>query len=109
MRPPREYYHGVDKLWRLRRPLYGLRTAPKHWQEHFAEVFEYIGGRRLKSEANVYYFEKTSNYVLVYVDDVMILGKTPQSIFDLITKHLLLIFITKLDRGVEVKFLGRLP
>ena len=86
VRPPKEYYGGLSKLWKLRRPLYGLRTAPKHWQDHFADVLEKLGARRLKSEANVYFFKSTLHYVLVYVDDVMIIGTNPQTIFDSIAK-----------------------
>ena len=43
--PPAEYYpkdySGTRVLWRLRCALYGLKSAPKQWQEHFAEAVSY--------------------------------------------------------------------
>ena len=57
--PPQEYYGGTNIVWKLKRPLYGLRTAPKAWQDHFADTMLELGGTRLKCENNVYVF--TSN------------------------------------------------
>ena len=77
---PQEYYPKDRQrvLWKLRRPLYGLQTAPKQWQDYFATVLADLGGKRLKSEPNVYSFATTGNYVLVYVDDIVVLGPDPQ-------------------------------
>ena len=36
--PPKEYYPAGDVLWKLRKAMYGLRTALKVWQDHYAEV-----------------------------------------------------------------------
>ena len=36
--PPKEFYPNGDCLWKLKKAVYGLRQAPKLWEEHFAEV-----------------------------------------------------------------------
>ena len=36
--PPKEFYPNGDCLWKLKKATYGLRQAPKLWQERFAEV-----------------------------------------------------------------------
>ena len=104
--PPSEYYspHGPKVIWRLRRPLYGLKTAPKQWQDHFANILTDLGGRRLKSEPNVYYFANSENYVLVYVDDVVVPGRDPQPLFDKIKDKVLLKFTGELTEGGKYSF-----
>ena len=62
---PKEYYLGGDVYWRLKRPLYGLKTAPKNWQDYFADILISLGGKRLESDTNVYYFPEIENYVMV--------------------------------------------
>jgi hypothetical protein len=107
IKPPEEYYPGKDVYWRLNRPLYGLKTAPKAWQDHFASVLTELGGRRLKSDPNVYHFPTTNDYVMVYVDDLIILGDNPDPLFDSISKRVLLKDIGELKEGQTVNFLGR--
>ena len=67
--PPLEYYpkdsSGKRVLWRLRCALYGLKIAPKQWQEHFAVLLTELGGVRLKSDPNVYYFPNSGCYMMV--------------------------------------------
>ncbi len=64
LQPPEEYYPHKDALWKLKRPLYGLKTAPKEWQDYFADVLAKLGGRRLKSDPNVYYFPQKETYIM---------------------------------------------
>ena len=94
-------------LWRLRKALYGLRTAPKQWQDHFAVILEDLGGARLKSDPNVYYFAVSGCYLMVYVDDLILLGEDPDALFEKIEKQVLLKKIGVLTEGVTTKFLGR--
>ena len=80
--PPKEYYPGQKVLWRLKKALYGLKEAPKAWQDHFAEVLLNLGGCRMKADANLYYFEDDVCWVLVYVDDLLIVGQTFNELFE---------------------------
>ena len=52
--PPQEYYDSGSALWKLKKALYGLRTAPRAWQGHLAQLLSGRGFVRLQSEANVY-------------------------------------------------------
>ena len=55
--------------------MYGLRQAPKLWQEHFAEVMtSKLGFRRCKSDPNLYCHESGKFYVLAYVHDLLVVG-----------------------------------
>ena len=73
--PPKEFYPNFDCLWRLKKAMYGLRQAPKLWQEHFAEVMtSKLGFRRCKSDPNLYCHESGKLYVLAYVDDLLVVG-----------------------------------
>ena len=46
--PPKEFYPNGDCLWRLKKAMYGLRQAPKLWQEHV--MTSKLGFRRCKSD-----------------------------------------------------------
>ena len=59
--------------------MYGLRTSPKAWQEHLAQVLKELGLQRLVSEPNVYKNIFGTLYVMVYVDDLLFLEKTQRS------------------------------
>ena len=111
VRPPKEYYKHIDKVWRLKKPLYGLKTSPKEWQDYFTNILKELGGRQMKSDPNVYYFEddkgKNKNYVLVYVDDLVILGDNPDELFDKIANKVLLKRTGELKQGETISFLGR--
>ena len=61
----------------------------------------------MKSEPNIYYFKDSRHYMLVYVDDVVIIGDQPQRLFDELAKQIALKKNGSLSEGQTVKFLGR--
>ena len=73
--PPVEYYPGKDVLWRLHKAMYGLRTSPRAWQEHFAIELQQMGCRRLLTDPNIYVDAVHQVYVIAYVDDIMCFGE----------------------------------
>ena len=52
--PPVESYPQGGILWKLRRAGYGLRNAPRLWQDHFASVMKSNNFERMKSGPNFY-------------------------------------------------------
>ena len=93
MHPPTEFYNKADGIvWKLNKAIYGLRSSPKAWQTHLADVLQQLGLQRSTAEPNIYYTQQRSAYILVYVDDLLLLGDeaTVNKIFEAIQQHLLL-------------------
>ena len=107
--PPKELCPQQDKIWRLKKAMYGLRSSPKAGQDYLAEVLQKLSFVRLKSEPNVYTNATRDCYIMVYVDDLLVLGdKTAvDSTFEAIQKQVLLKHIGYLEPGKPQQFLGR--
>ena len=108
--PPAEFYNAFDQIvWRLNKAIYGLRSSPKAWQNHLAEVMQQLGLRRLVSEPNVYATPGGDAYILCYVDDLLFIGQqeTVNKLFKSIQQHLLLRPAGELTVGNTISFLGR--
>ena len=74
MWPPSELYpsgHNTTTVCKLNKAIYGLRSSPKSWKDHFAQVLQQLGLSRLTSEPNVYRNNEQTMFVLVYVDDLL--------------------------------------
>ena len=76
MMPPSEFYPDAGKnvLWQLQRAMYGLRSAPRDWQDHFASTLRNLKYHRLQSDPNVYVHYEQRIILLVYVDDLLFFG-----------------------------------
>ena len=108
--PPKEFYPEGNCLWRLKKAMYGLRQAPKLWQEHFAEVMTTkLGFRRCKSDPNLYCHESGRLCVLAYVDDLLVVGtdEMRKSFMSQLSEEVLLKETGQLVPGSEHTFLGR--
>ena len=74
MVPPHEFYDQGSVLWKLKKARYGLRTAPRAWQDHLAELLHTHNFKRMQSEASVYVNLALKVTILVCVDDLMVCG-----------------------------------
>lgn len=72
LNPPSGTNIPKDCSLKLKKSLYGLKKSPKYWYERFTEVMEKEGFTR--SENDYCLFRKESLFVLLYVDDLLILG-----------------------------------
>ena len=90
--PPTEFYPNNDTLWRLKKAMYGLRSAPRDWQTHWASILMSIGFLRLQYDANIYMHLELVVYILAYVDDLMIIGTNIaiRQVLPLLQKHFLI-------------------
>ena len=109
MWPPAEYYTHHNILWKLHKAMYGLRTSPKAWQEHLAQVLKDLGLQRLVSEPNVYKNILGTLYVMAYVDDLLFFGEDTEvtRVFKAIQAQVLLRPTGELLIGHTISFLGR--
>jgi hypothetical protein len=67
--------------------LYGLRTSGLRWHERFADCLADMGFKPSKSEPDIWMRKNGEiyEYIAVYVDDLAIAAKDPQSIIDVLT------------------------
>ena len=110
MYPPTEFYNESDGIiWKLNKAIYGWRSSPEAWQTHLAEVLQQLGLQRSVAEPNIYYTQQRNAYILVYVNDLFLLGDeaTTNKICEAIQQHLLLRPTGTLTVGNTVSFLGR--
>ena len=107
--PPKELCPQQDKIWQLKKAMCGLRSSPKALQDYLAEVLQKLSFVRLKSEPNVYTNTTRDCYIMVYVDDLLVLGdKTAvDSTFEAVQKQVLLKHIGYLEPGKPQQSLGR--
>ena len=81
------------------RALYGLRTSGARWHDRYADVMRTIGFYPCKADPDVWMKDCRTHYeyVLVYVDDLMFIGKEPQAFFDSLTN----------EHGFKLKGVGK--
>jgi hypothetical protein len=74
----------------IERALYGLRTSGARWHDRLSDVLRDMGYFQCKADPDLWIKDCGTHYeyVLVYVDDLMCIGKNPQEFFDtLINKY----------------------
>ncbi|CAI7927444.1 unnamed protein product [Closterium sp. NIES-54] len=58
--------------WRLRRPVYGLRQAPREWYDTLRSTLSYLGFQPSSADPSLFVRRgSTPFFVLVYVDDLV--------------------------------------
>lgn len=71
---------GERKLCRLNKSIYGLKQASRSWNKRFDEVMKELHFGRLHSDACVYVSDDYALYIVLYVDDILIVGKSSSEI-----------------------------
>lgn len=73
MVPPPGYQHG-NKVWKLKKSVYGLKQSPRNWNMEVSSFLEKLGYKSCKQDSCLL-IKHTSNgiiYMSVYVDDITV-------------------------------------
>ncbi|CAI7919061.1 unnamed protein product [Closterium sp. NIES-53] len=71
--------HGEpNRVCQLLKSLYGIKQAPRLWQQHLHTRLIRIGFKQLPHDQGMYRLSKNADYILliVYVDDLLYIGST---------------------------------
>ncbi|CAJ2642451.1 unnamed protein product [Trifolium pratense] len=83
-------FEASDKklVCKLHKSLYGLKQAPRAWYERLTQTLLQMGFVKSKCDPSllVHHQHGACTYVLVYVDDILIIGSDSQLVKDLIHK-----------------------
>ena len=65
----------IEKVYHLRKSLYGLKQSPRAWFGKFSQAIEEFGMQKSKSDHTVCYGNSSSGIIVfvVYVDDIVII------------------------------------
>lgn len=96
MEPPKGYELSDDKVYLIKRSIYGLPQSGRCWYNRFSEILEQAGLKRLKSDPSVYTMKEANDYIHVgiYVDDFLVVASSEEilnRVMDIVNK------------GIEVK------
>lgn len=77
------------------RALYGLKSSGARWRDHLATILRDNGFTSSKADANIWMRKATKpngfiywEYLLAYVDDILIISHAPQAIIDLLSQRI---------------------
>ena len=103
MNVPKELTRKTEvKACRLLKSLYGLREAPIIWYKLLSEILNSIGLKPMETARFV--FRGHDVIVLIYVDDLLIIAETEDTMSR--TKTKLLQVLPSKDLGISIDFLG---
>ena len=102
MRMPEGFEEDGDKVCLLQKSLYGLRQAPRQWNHKFDEFM--MKNRFTKSAYDPCVYFNDSLFLLLYVDDILIVGKCKSEIDEM--KEVLKSEFEMTDLGEAKKILG---
>ena len=101
---------GPFVIWKLKKALYGLKSAPKPWQVHLTGQLTEIGLQQLKTGPCLFKHTSEDMLIMVYVDDMFISGRSEEgvvSVTNTIKERMLLRDAGWLTAGTSISYLGR--
>jgi len=99
-------YKPKEYICKLKKALYGLKQAPKAWHSRLTGKLMELGFRAFVADSSLFILKnrEVTIYMLIYVDDIIIVSSTDQATERLIQK-LKIDFVVK-DLGDLEYFLG---
>ena len=84
IKQPPGFDDNTGRVCLLRKALYGLKQAPRCWNKRLVDFLEKLNFRSFVSDVCV--LKRDNLIIVVYVDDLIIIGKTENEIDQTITK-----------------------
>lgn len=86
--PPGSKSTNKDMICKLNRSLCGLDQAPGAWYKRLADALLHFGFVSSYCDSSLFIYSKhgTTSYVLIYDDDILIIGSSATLVQDLITQ-----------------------
>jgi histone deacetylase 1/2 len=86
---------------KLQRSIYGLKQSPRAWYARLSQLLHQLGFVSSKADTSLFIFSRSGVhiYMLVYVDDIVIAGSTPEVVDRL---------VRSLSDSFPIKDLGKL-
>jgi hypothetical protein len=72
---PIGFYKNKTKVCKLNKTLYGLKQSPRAWYLYLASILEKLNYYPIFIEQGIFYNKKDNIYIIVYVDDLLIIGE----------------------------------
>jgi transposase InsO family protein len=80
---PEGWEDGSNRVWRLRRSLYGLKQSPRQWNAKFGSVLRKFGLEPTTADPCVFVNQRTRLTLVIYVDDGFVMAPRAESISEL--------------------------
>ena len=86
--PGFEDHARPDYVCRLDKALYGLKQAPRIWYSRLSDKLQQLGFQPSRSDMSLFFFRQgnTVIYLLVYVDDIVVVSSCQKSVDKLLQK-----------------------
>lgn len=72
----------TEKISRSTKSLYGLKKAPRQWQNKLKRPWNPLDFRQVTSETSVYHNPTTGMIIVIYVDEIIIIGSDREAIHE---------------------------
>lgn len=86
MYQPEGFNDGTKRVCKLEKSIYGLKQAPKIWNDKFSNFLKSFGFHNTDDDPCVYYNERRDIIITLFVDDGLIAGKNEEKMMEILNK-----------------------
>lgn len=86
MKPPEGFIQNIDLVGKLKKSIHGTKQASYCWNKRFKDLISNLGFKRSLSDHCLYIkvVREVYIYLLIYVNDILIIGYSEESIREII-------------------------
>lgn len=86
MHQPEGFDDGTGRVCKLNKSIYGLKQAPKNWNEKFSKFLKSLAFDNTDDDPCIYYNKDKSMLIALFVDDGLIAGKDERDMIEILNK-----------------------